>query len=122
MWPRLVANKVFRKRTGSNSFVADFPCNSADTILQETSGKDVLHDQPNLNSKQIFNPHKDTHKYKYDINLYIIIIIIIMFLIIILLFWLSVFVSTWNVGGVEPHEDLKIEDWIDPSSDIYVLG
>lgn len=99
MWPRLVANKVFRKRTGSNNFVADFPCNSTESILEETSSNDVVddHDQPYLNPKQIFNPHKDTHKYK-------------------------VFVSTWNVGGVEPHQDLNMEDWIDPYCDIYVLG
>lgn len=72
MWPRLVANKVFRKRTGSNNFVADFPCNSTETILEEASSNDVVddHDQPYLNPKQIFNPHKDTHKYKYDRYIY----------------------------------------------------
>ncbi|XP_060669679.1 type IV inositol polyphosphate 5-phosphatase 9 [Ziziphus jujuba] len=95
MWPRLVANKVFRKRTGSNNFFADFRTNS-DAILEGTSGV-VDHDQPYLNTKAIFNPHNHNHKYK-------------------------VFVSTWNVAGVEPHEDLNLEDWIDPSCDIYVLG
>ncbi|KAM6567558.1 hypothetical protein CsatA_026686 [Cannabis sativa] len=28
MWPRLVANKVLKKRLGSNNFVADFPINN----------------------------------------------------------------------------------------------
>ena len=70
MWPILVANKVFRKRTGSNNFVADFPCNSTETILEETSSNGVVdHDQPYLNPKQIINPHKVTDKYKYDIIL-----------------------------------------------------
>ena len=32
------------------------------------------------------------------------------------------FVSTWNVGGIEPNEDLDMDDWIDPSCDIYVFG
>lgn len=36
-----------------------------------------------------------------------------------------VFVSTWNVGGVVPSDDLNLEDWLDTennSYDIYVLG
>lgn len=36
---------------------------------------------------------------------------------------LRVFVSTWNVGGVEPREDMNMVDWVnDTSCDIYVLG
>nr|XP_010905628.3 type IV inositol polyphosphate 5-phosphatase 9 isoform X1 [Elaeis guineensis] len=37
----------------------------------------------------------------------------------------KVFVSTWNVGGVVPSDDLNLEDWLDTknnSYDIYVLG
>ncbi|KAL5995507.1 hypothetical protein ACLOJK_025569 [Asimina triloba] len=37
----------------------------------------------------------------------------------------KVFVSTWNVGGVEPPDDLYLEDCLDLSNepcDIYVLG
>ncbi|XP_072973100.1 type IV inositol polyphosphate 5-phosphatase 9-like [Typha angustifolia] len=37
----------------------------------------------------------------------------------------KVFVSTWNVGGVTPTDDLNLEDWLDiknNSYDIYVLG
>ncbi|XP_010271141.1 PREDICTED: type IV inositol polyphosphate 5-phosphatase 9 isoform X2 [Nelumbo nucifera] len=33
MWPRLVANKILRKRSGSNNFVADFPDNT-ETLLE----------------------------------------------------------------------------------------
>ncbi|TKY59769.1 Type IV inositol polyphosphate 5-phosphatase 9 [Spatholobus suberectus] len=52
------------------------------------------------NSKTILNDHKDKHKYK-------------------------VFVSTWNVGGIAPDEDLKIDDLLETcndSCDIYILG
>uniref|UniRef100_A0A2N9J0L1 Inositol polyphosphate-related phosphatase domain-containing protein n=1 Tax=Fagus sylvatica TaxID=28930 RepID=A0A2N9J0L1_FAGSY len=56
-------------------------------------------DQPSsLSPKTIFNHHNDVHK---------------------------VFISTWNVGGVAPHDDLNIEDLLDTcntSCDIYVLG
>ncbi|KDP38175.1 hypothetical protein JCGZ_04818 [Jatropha curcas] len=36
----------------------------------------------------------------------------------------KVFVSTWNVGGIAPNEDLDMEDWLDTPNicDIYVLG
>ncbi|THU61710.1 hypothetical protein C4D60_Mb07t26190 [Musa balbisiana] len=37
----------------------------------------------------------------------------------------KVFVSTWNVGGISPTDDLNLEDWLDTdrsSYDIYVLG
>ncbi|XP_022954332.1 type IV inositol polyphosphate 5-phosphatase 9-like isoform X1 [Cucurbita moschata] len=34
----------------------------------------------------------------------------------------KVFVSTWNVGGVAPNQDLDMEDWVDSSCDIYVFG
>ncbi|KAK1287940.1 Type I inositol 1,4,5-trisphosphate 5-phosphatase CVP2 [Acorus calamus] len=37
----------------------------------------------------------------------------------------GVFVNTWNVGGVEPVNDLNMEDWLgthNNSHDIYVLG
>ncbi|XP_062194958.1 type IV inositol polyphosphate 5-phosphatase 9-like isoform X2 [Phragmites australis] len=37
----------------------------------------------------------------------------------------KVFAGTWNVGGVEPPDDLDLEDWLDrkaSSYDIYVLG
>ncbi|KAJ3677442.1 hypothetical protein LUZ60_003166 [Juncus effusus] len=37
----------------------------------------------------------------------------------------KIFVSTWNVGGVTPSDDLCLDDWLDienQSYDIYVLG
>ncbi|XP_077230964.1 type IV inositol polyphosphate 5-phosphatase 9-like [Tasmannia lanceolata] len=37
----------------------------------------------------------------------------------------KLFVRTWNVGGIAPTDDLKIEDWPDPCEnpcDFYVLG
>ncbi|XP_038990301.1 type IV inositol polyphosphate 5-phosphatase 9 [Phoenix dactylifera] len=37
----------------------------------------------------------------------------------------KLFVSTWNVGGIPPTDDLNLEDWLDTknsSYDIYVLG
>ncbi|XVE91850.1 hypothetical protein REPUB_Repub01dG0046900 [Reevesia pubescens] len=95
MWPRLVANKILRKRSGSNNFVADFPSNKETNLLEIPSL-----DQRSLSSNTIFNHHKDTHNYR-------------------------VFVSTWNVGGVAPLEDLDMEDLLDTgntSCDIYVLG
>uniref|UniRef100_A0A5B7B3C9 Putative type I inositol 1,4,5-trisphosphate 5-phosphatase CVP2 n=1 Tax=Davidia involucrata TaxID=16924 RepID=A0A5B7B3C9_DAVIN len=53
-----------------------------------------------LSSNTIFNDHEGRHNYK-------------------------VFVSTWNVGGVAPPDDLNMEDLLDTcntSCDIYVLG
>ncbi|XP_062150178.1 type IV inositol polyphosphate 5-phosphatase 9 isoform X2 [Alnus glutinosa] len=89
MWPRLVANKILRKRlAGSNNFVTDFPSNT-ESIPEIPSS-----DQPSLSAKTIFNQHK-------------------------------VFVSTWNVGGVAPHDHFSIEDLLDTcntSCDIYVFG
>ncbi|WOL02609.1 hypothetical protein Cni_G11328 [Canna indica] len=37
----------------------------------------------------------------------------------------KLFVSTWNVGGILPSDDLNLEDWLDVNDnyyDIYVLG
>ncbi|XP_050275646.1 type IV inositol polyphosphate 5-phosphatase 9 isoform X1 [Quercus robur] len=55
-------------------------------------------DQTSPRPKTIFNHRNDVHK---------------------------VFVSTWNVGGIAPHDDLNIEDLFDTcnnSCDIYVIG
>lgn len=95
MWTRLVANKILRKGLGSNNFVADYPINIEDSLV----GFPILED-PSLSGKSNLNHHRDTLKYK-------------------------VFVSTWNVGGVAPDEDLAMEDFLDTcnnSYDIYVLG
>nr|XP_023879919.1 type IV inositol polyphosphate 5-phosphatase 9-like [Quercus suber] len=55
-------------------------------------------DQTSPRPKTVFNHRNDVHK---------------------------VFVSTWNVGGIAPHDDLNIEDLFDTcnnSIDIYVIG
>lgn len=35
MWPRLLANKILKKRLGSNNFVADIPSNNNSEALLE---------------------------------------------------------------------------------------
>ncbi|XP_042496005.1 type IV inositol polyphosphate 5-phosphatase 9-like [Macadamia integrifolia] len=94
IWPRLVVNKILRKRLGSNNFVRDF-LNNTESLLEIPSSN-----QEPPNFKTVFNDQKDIHKYK-------------------------LFVSTWNVGGVDPPEDLNLEDLLDTQNnpcDIYVLG
>ncbi|ONK61283.1 uncharacterized protein A4U43_C08F28090 [Asparagus officinalis] len=82
MWPKLVANKLFRIPSGNQCFVADFPI--TDNLVDTASSNIVSHN------------HKHIHKY-----------------------------NTWNVGGVQPSDDLDLDDWLDTrnnSYDIYVLG
>ncbi|KAL1201116.1 Type IV inositol polyphosphate 5-phosphatase 9 [Cardamine amara subsp. amara] len=99
MWPRLVANKILRKSVGSNNFVADFPPDT-DQKLLEASG--LVDERPSFTSKSILlNQHKSTH------------------------FNYKVFVSTWNVGGIAPGDGLDMEDLLETNKtpcDIYVLG
>ncbi|XP_010242089.1 PREDICTED: type IV inositol polyphosphate 5-phosphatase 9-like [Nelumbo nucifera] len=90
MWPRLIANKILRRRLGGNNFVADFPDNT-ETLLEIPSSH-----------HQSSSPKRDFSTQKY-----------------------KVFVSTWNVGGIAPTEDLNMEDLLNTQSnpcDIYVLG
>ncbi|CAH1439241.1 unnamed protein product [Lactuca virosa] len=94
-WPRLVASKLLRKTLGSNNFVADFPGNTDSFLNLPTLDLEHI-----PSPKIIFTDHDDTQKFK-------------------------VFVSTWNVGGVAPTEDLNIDDLLDTCNtpcDIYVLG
>ncbi|KAM7255011.1 hypothetical protein ACFE04_020252 [Oxalis oulophora] len=92
MWPRLVANKILRKTLGNNNFVADFPCDTDQTTLENNI---------NVDGETIFKAqYNHTHGYK-------------------------IFVSTWNVGGITPTDDIDMEDWLDTCGtdcDIYVLG
>ncbi|XP_043722340.1 type IV inositol polyphosphate 5-phosphatase 9-like [Telopea speciosissima] len=95
IWPRLVVNKILRKRLGSNNFVRDFS-NNTESLLEVPSS-----DQELPNHKTVFS---DDPKYIPNYKL---------------------FVSTWNVGGVEPPENLNLEDLLDTNNnpcDIYVLG
>ncbi|KAA8532415.1 hypothetical protein F0562_032447 [Nyssa sinensis] len=97
MWPRLIASKILRKRLGSNNFVTDIP-SKEETLLELPS----LNDPEFLSSKTMFNDLEETVTQNY-----------------------KVFVSTWNVGGVAPTDDLDMEDLLDTyknSCDIYVLG
>ncbi|XP_057961970.1 type IV inositol polyphosphate 5-phosphatase 9 [Malania oleifera] len=75
-------------------------------FVADFPGDETSLDAPGLNDHESFNPkslnihHKHTYTYK-------------------------VFVSTWNVGGVAPPQDLNMEDWLDACNtpcDIYVLG
>ncbi|KAI3431194.1 IPPc domain-containing protein [Psidium guajava] len=93
MWTRLVANKILKKGLGSNDFVADYPIEVADSLLDFP-----ILEEPSSGGKNNLNHHKDT---------------------------LKIFVSTWNVGGIAPDEDLAMQDFLDMSGDsydIYVLG
>ncbi|XP_010527822.1 PREDICTED: type IV inositol polyphosphate 5-phosphatase 9 [Tarenaya hassleriana] len=96
MWPRLVANKILRKRVGSNNFVADFPTNT-ERLLEAST----LDNRPSYTSDaSFFDPRKTTHNYR-------------------------VFVSTWNVGGIAPKDGLELEDLLETRKtpcDIYVTG
>ncbi|CAK9176626.1 unnamed protein product [Ilex paraguariensis] len=96
MWPRLVASKILKKTLGSNNFAADFP-SSCNT---ESSLEIPCLDQESISSKIIFSDNEETRTFK-------------------------VFVSTWNVGGVVPTNEVNMEDLLDTyntSCDIYVLG
>ncbi|KAL6648490.1 hypothetical protein ACP70R_012714 [Stipagrostis hirtigluma subsp. patula] len=100
LWPRLVANKLFRKPSGSHAFVADFPV--ADDAFEPE------HDDggsPDADARRCFKrprPQERNKTLKYKL-----------------------FASTWNVGGVAPPEELDLSEWLDASNgpyDIYVLG
>nr|XP_043627144.1 type IV inositol polyphosphate 5-phosphatase 9 [Erigeron canadensis] len=96
MWPRLVASKLLRKTLGSNNFVADFPGNDTYSFVNLP----ILDLEPVSSPKIILSNHHHTQKFK-------------------------VFVSTWNVGGVSPSEDLNIDDLLDTCNtpcDVYVFG
>ncbi|XP_057774034.1 type IV inositol polyphosphate 5-phosphatase 9 [Salvia miltiorrhiza] len=97
MWPRLVASKIFKKRLGSHNFVADYPT---------ATGEPFMEIPPCFNHKSltpsatfIKDRDEETRNYK-------------------------VFVSTWNVGGVEPTENSVMDELIDHTNpcDIYVFG
>uniref|UniRef100_A0A6N2NEJ9 Inositol polyphosphate-related phosphatase domain-containing protein n=1 Tax=Salix viminalis TaxID=40686 RepID=A0A6N2NEJ9_SALVM len=97
MWPRLVANKILGKRLSNNNFVADFPDDAKTCGLLDISSLG----QPSLRGNTILNQREDNlHDY-------------------------NVFVSTWNVGGVAPQENLDIAGLLDTPNnicDIYVFG
>ncbi|KAF8683479.1 hypothetical protein HU200_044386 [Digitaria exilis] len=102
LWPRLVANKLFRKTSGSHAFVADFPVADQDDASFEDAGGC----SPDADASRCVKrprPQERTKTLKYKL-----------------------FASTWNVGGVAPPDDLDLSDWLDDVRDgpydIYVLG
>ncbi|XAR64490.1 hypothetical protein NMG60_11024858 [Bertholletia excelsa] len=95
MWPRLVASKILKKRLGSNNFVTDFPRDGETSIDLPCIKRESF-----SSNCLLINDHQETHNYK-------------------------IFVSTWNVGGIEPSDNLNLEEFLDTgktSCDIYVLG
>ncbi|KAF7054741.1 hypothetical protein CFC21_062368 [Triticum aestivum] len=100
LWPRLVANKLFRKPSGSHAFVADFPA-AAGAAEEEFDGCG----SPDADAQRCVKrprPQQRNKTLKYRL-----------------------FASTWNVGGVAPPDDLDLSDWLDTRNgtyDIYVLG
>nr|GMD21813.1 type IV inositol polyphosphate 5-phosphatase 9 [Ipomoea batatas] len=103
MWPRLVASKILKKRLGSNNFVADIPSISDDSeefLVEAIPPRFDDDHQKSLSSNHILAHHEETQSYK-------------------------VFVSTWNVGGVAPTDDLNVDDLLGTDHswcDIYVFG
>ncbi|KAJ6719048.1 TYPE IV INOSITOL POLYPHOSPHATE 5-PHOSPHATASE 9 [Salix purpurea] len=98
MWPRLVTNRILGERLRSSNFVADFPSNAEASSLLNISSLG----QPSLSENNIL-----INQLKHNFQNY------------------KVFISTWNVGGIAPQDDLDIADWLDTPNnmcDIYVFG
>ncbi|MCD7454410.1 Type IV inositol polyphosphate 5-phosphatase 9 [Datura stramonium] len=99
MWPRLVASKVL-KRLGSTNFVADFPSDNSEYLLEIPHHH--FDTNKSLSSDDIIFSH-----HLQEIQNY------------------RVFVNTWNVGGVVPTDDFNVDDLLSTchtSCDIYVFG
>lgn len=115
LWPRLVANKLFRKPSGSNAFVADFPASAAAAAAAEEQEEEGVETELLDDGRCSLDADADADRgikrpraqqrsktLKYRL-----------------------FASTWNVGGVAPPDDLDLADWLDTANgtyDIYVLG
>ncbi|PKA61548.1 Type I inositol 1,4,5-trisphosphate 5-phosphatase CVP2 [Apostasia shenzhenica] len=96
MWPKLVANKLFHKASGSNGFVADFDYWEAPPAASSSNA--LLPSPP---PEPSFHHQTDTTGLNYKL-----------------------FVSTWNVGGMPPSANIDLDDWLETTEiyDIYVLG
>ncbi|CAN6320767.1 unnamed protein product [Urochloa humidicola] len=103
LWPRLVANKLFRKASGSHAFVADFPVAGDDDAAAFVDGDGGC--SPDADASRCVKrprPQERSKTLKYKL-----------------------FASTWNVGGVPPPDDLDLSEWLDAGDgpyDMYVLG
>ncbi|GJS89441.1 type IV inositol polyphosphate 5-phosphatase 9 [Tanacetum coccineum] len=96
MWPRMVASKILSKTLYSNNLVADFPMNLEPFLLRTTSDLDSI-------TPDVILPGNHAHTTQSC----------------------NIFVTTWNVGGVNPTDDLNIDDLLDTHDtccDIYVIG
>uniref|UniRef100_A0A0E0KB20 Inositol polyphosphate-related phosphatase domain-containing protein n=1 Tax=Oryza punctata TaxID=4537 RepID=A0A0E0KB20_ORYPU len=112
LWPRLVANKLFRKPSGSHAFVADFPMAVDDDYDSGAPPAAVEFDDdgcsPDADAcRRVKRPRPQQQRANNKTLKY------------------RLFASTWNVGGVAPPDDLDLSDWLDTRNaayDIYVLG
>ncbi|BAF11413.1 type IV inositol polyphosphate 5-phosphatase 9 [Oryza sativa Japonica Group] len=114
LWPRLVANKLFRKPSGSHAFVADFPMAVDDDFDGEAvpAAVESFDDDgcsPDADAcRSVKRPRPRPQQRASNKTLKY-----------------RLFASTWNVGGVAPPDDLDLSDWLDTRNaayDIYVLG
>ncbi|WVZ56154.1 hypothetical protein U9M48_006725 [Paspalum notatum var. saurae] len=114
LWPRLVANKLFRKTSGSHAFVADFPAADDDAAVFGPAAGELDGGggggggcSPDADASRCVKrprPQERNKTLKYKL-----------------------FASTWNVGGVAPPGDLDLSEWLDAGDgdgpyDVYVLG
>lgn len=67
LWPRLVANKLFRKTSGSHAFVADFPVAEDDAAVEFEDGGGCSPDTDASRCVKRPRPQERTKtlKYKY---------------------------------------------------------
>ncbi|XP_066383326.1 type IV inositol polyphosphate 5-phosphatase 9-like isoform X2 [Miscanthus floridulus] len=108
LWPRLVANKLFRKTSGSHAFVADFP--AADDDDDDAVFGTEFDDggcSPDVDASRCVKRARPQERNNKTLKY-------------------KLFASTWNVGGVAPPDDLDLSDWLDGGDDgpydMYVLG
>ncbi|CAD6202825.1 unnamed protein product [Miscanthus lutarioriparius] len=108
LWPRLVANKLFRKTSGSHAFVADFPAadDDDDDVVFGTEFDDGGC-SPDVDASRCVKRARPQERNNKTLKY-------------------KLFASTWNVGGVAPPDDLDLSDWLDGGDDgpydMYVLG
>ncbi|GLJ15987.1 hypothetical protein SUGI_0264650 [Cryptomeria japonica] len=104
MWPRMMANKWLRLKSGGDKFKSDAEDEAADALL--FNGVPPL-DKMAKCSPTLLRGQSETlwmecvDKFNY-----------------------RMFVGTWNVGGRTPRDSLDLEDWLNAreSCDIFVIG
>ncbi|KAL8034911.1 hypothetical protein ABFX02_12G061600 [Erythranthe guttata] len=98
MWPRLVASKILGRKLVGNNFVADFPSDGNDSLMEIPCFNGVKSLCPD-NSITNEGREEETRNIKVS-------------------------VSTWNVGGVTAIDGFNMDEFVDPTNacDIYVFG